>query len=76
MWPGASVSGLYFSHPQSQYFVVGQIGRDQVEDYAQAQGLDRRRGGEVALAEPRLPHRQRVGRVLQTQRRVRAVASS
>ena len=40
MWPGASVSGLYFSHPQSQYFVVGQLGRDQVEDYAEAQGLD------------------------------------
>ncbi|MET0965510.1 MAG: methionine synthase, partial [Nakamurella sp.] len=34
MWPGAAVSGLYFSHPQSQYFVVGQIGRDQVEEYA------------------------------------------
>jgi 5-methyltetrahydrofolate--homocysteine methyltransferase len=38
MWPGASVSGLYFSHPQSQYFVVGQIGRDQVEDYAKRKG--------------------------------------
>jgi len=38
MWPGASVSGLYFSHPQSQYFVVGQIGRDQVEDYANRKG--------------------------------------
>jgi 5-methyltetrahydrofolate--homocysteine methyltransferase len=38
MWPGASVSGLYFSHPQSQYFVVGRIGRDQVEDYAQRKG--------------------------------------
>ncbi|MDO8731120.1 MAG: methionine synthase [Actinomycetota bacterium] len=38
MWPGASVSGLYFSHPQSQYFVVGQIGRDQVTDYAQRKG--------------------------------------
>ncbi|WP_375499086.1 methionine synthase [uncultured Jatrophihabitans sp.] len=34
MWPGAAVSGLYFSHPQSQYFVLGRIGRDQVEDYA------------------------------------------
>ncbi|WP_390624222.1 methionine synthase [Fodinicola feengrottensis] len=39
MWPGASVSGLYFSHPQSQYFVVGQIGRDQVTDYAARKGL-------------------------------------
>jgi 5-methyltetrahydrofolate--homocysteine methyltransferase len=38
MWPGASVSGLYFSHPQSQYFVVGQLGRDQVEDYARRKG--------------------------------------
>jgi len=38
MWPGASVSGLYFSHPQSQYFVVGHLGRDQVEDYAKRKG--------------------------------------
>ncbi len=38
MWPGASVSGLYFSHPQSQYFVLGQIGRDQVEEYAKRKG--------------------------------------
>jgi 5-methyltetrahydrofolate--homocysteine methyltransferase len=45
MWPGASVSGLYFSHPQSQYFVVGRLGRDQVEDYA------KRKGWTVAEAE-------------------------
>ena len=38
MQPGASVSGLYFSHPESQYFVVGRIGRDQVEDYAARKG--------------------------------------
>jgi 5-methyltetrahydrofolate--homocysteine methyltransferase len=38
MWPGASVSGLYFSHPQSQYFVAGHLGRDQVEDYAKRKG--------------------------------------
>ena len=38
MWPGASVSGWYFSHPQSQYFVVGRVGRDQVEDYARRKG--------------------------------------
>ncbi|WP_197704745.1 methionine synthase [Jatrophihabitans sp. GAS493] len=38
MWPGASVSGLYFSHPQSQYFVVGQLGRDQVDSYAKRKG--------------------------------------
>ncbi|MGH7978031.1 MAG: methionine synthase [Limisphaerales bacterium] len=33
MWPGSSVSGLYFSHPQSKYFAVGKLGRDQIEDY-------------------------------------------
>uniref|UniRef100_UPI0030F46194 methionine synthase n=2 Tax=Nocardioides sp. GXZ039 TaxID=3136018 RepID=UPI0030F46194 len=38
MWPGASVSGWYFSHPDSQYFVVGRLGRDQVEDYAARKG--------------------------------------
>jgi 5-methyltetrahydrofolate--homocysteine methyltransferase len=38
MWPGASVSGMYFSHPQSQYFVIGQLGRDQVENYAARKG--------------------------------------
>jgi len=38
MWPGAAVSGLYFSHPQSRYFVLGRIGRDQVEDYARRKG--------------------------------------
>lgn len=38
MWPGASVSGWYFAHPQAQYFVVGRIGRDQVEDYAERKG--------------------------------------
>jgi len=34
MWPAAAVSGLYFAHPESRYFGVGKIGRDQVEDYA------------------------------------------
>jgi 5-methyltetrahydrofolate--homocysteine methyltransferase len=38
MWPGASVSGLYFSHPESAYFGVGRIDRDQVEDYAKRKG--------------------------------------
>jgi 5-methyltetrahydrofolate--homocysteine methyltransferase len=33
MWPGASVSGLYFAHPESKYFAVGKVGRDQVLDY-------------------------------------------
>src|SRR5262249_13236327 len=37
-WPGASVSGLYFSHPDSHYFGVGKIERDQVEDYAARKG--------------------------------------
>lgn len=39
MWPGAAVSGWYFSHPQSKYFAVAQIQRDQVEDYAQRKGM-------------------------------------
>jgi 5-methyltetrahydrofolate--homocysteine methyltransferase len=34
MWPGSSVSGLYFAHPESKYFAVGKLGKDQVEDYA------------------------------------------
>jgi 5-methyltetrahydrofolate--homocysteine methyltransferase len=38
MWPGASVSGLYFAHPEAQYFVVGRLGRDQVADYAGRKG--------------------------------------
>ncbi|MFG1463987.1 methionine synthase [Xanthobacter sp. DSM 24535] len=38
MWPGAAVSGLYFSHPESAYFGVGRIERDQVEDYAVRKG--------------------------------------
>lgn len=45
MWPGASVCGLYFSHPDSHYFGVGKIERDQVEDYA------RRKGWSVTEAE-------------------------
>ncbi|MCD1127008.1 methionine synthase [Jinshanibacter sp. LJY008] len=39
MWPGASVSGWYFSHPESKYFAVAQIQRDQVEDYAARKNL-------------------------------------
>ena len=38
MWPGSSVSGLYFSNPESFYFGVGKIERDQVEDYAARKG--------------------------------------
>jgi 5-methyltetrahydrofolate--homocysteine methyltransferase len=39
MWPGSSVSGLYFSHAESFYFGVGKIERDQVEDYAARKGM-------------------------------------
>jgi 5-methyltetrahydrofolate--homocysteine methyltransferase len=39
MWPGSSVSGLYFSHPESAYFGVGKVERDQVEDYAERKGF-------------------------------------
>jgi len=39
MLPAASVSGLYLNHPEAQYFSVGKIGRDQVEDYARRKGL-------------------------------------
>ncbi len=38
MWPAAAVSGLYFSHPESRYFGLGKIGRDQVADYAARKG--------------------------------------
>jgi 5-methyltetrahydrofolate--homocysteine methyltransferase len=37
--PGASVSGLYFGHPQARYFSVGRVGRDQVADYAERKGI-------------------------------------
>ena len=40
MWPAAAVSGFYFSHPQSRYFAVGKLNRDQVRDYAQRKGMD------------------------------------
>lgn len=39
MWPGSSVSGLYFAHPQSKYFAVGKLGRDQVADLARRKGV-------------------------------------
>lgn len=40
MWPTAAVSGYYFSHPESQYFVVGKVGEDQLRDYADRKGVD------------------------------------
>ena len=39
MTPGAAVSGFYFSHPQSHYFGIGRIRKDQVEDYARRKGM-------------------------------------
>ena len=54
MWPGASVCGLYFSHPESHYFGVGKIERDQVEDYAKRKGWTRGGGRELAGADPQL----------------------
>ena len=45
MYPAAAVSGWYYSHPDSQYFVVGRLGKEQVEDYA------RRKGWSLAEAE-------------------------
>ncbi len=39
MMPAASVSGLYFGHPDSRYFTIGRLGRDQIEDYAERSGL-------------------------------------
>ena len=38
MSPGAAVSGYYFSHPESSYFGVAEIGRDQAQDYAERKG--------------------------------------
>jgi 5-methyltetrahydrofolate--homocysteine methyltransferase len=39
MWPGSSVSGLYFAHPESRYFSLGKIDRDQVTDYSKRKGM-------------------------------------
>jgi 5-methyltetrahydrofolate--homocysteine methyltransferase len=39
MWPGSSVSGLYFAHPESKYFAVGKLGRDQVADHARRKDI-------------------------------------
>jgi 5-methyltetrahydrofolate--homocysteine methyltransferase len=40
MWPGSSVSGLYFAHPESKYFAVGKLGRDQIIDYHVRKGME------------------------------------
>ncbi|WP_145085014.1 methionine synthase [Aureliella helgolandensis] len=42
MWPGASVSGLYFAHPESRYFTVDRITQDQVQNYARRKGVSLR----------------------------------
>jgi 5-methyltetrahydrofolate--homocysteine methyltransferase len=39
MYPAASVSGFYFSHPEARYFALGKINRDQVESYAQRKSM-------------------------------------
>ena len=39
MWPGSSVSGIYFAHPEARYFSLGKIDRDQVADYSQRKGM-------------------------------------
>ena len=59
--PAASVSGIYFAHPEARYFSVGRIGRDQVEDYAARKGIDARRGRALAAPEPRLRARNGAG---------------
>jgi 5-methyltetrahydrofolate--homocysteine methyltransferase len=41
MYPGAAVSGFYFAHPESKYFVVGKVGEDQLADMAQRRGMDK-----------------------------------
>jgi 5-methyltetrahydrofolate--homocysteine methyltransferase len=39
MWPASAVSGFYYSHPQSKYFGLGKIEKDQVEDYTKKRGI-------------------------------------
>ncbi len=39
MWPGSSISGVYFAHPESRYFTIGKIDRDQVADYQKRKGM-------------------------------------
>jgi 5-methyltetrahydrofolate--homocysteine methyltransferase len=83
MWPGSSVSGLYFSHPDSFYFGVGKIERDQVDDYAG------RKGWSVAEAErwlapvlnyipaqDRQPQDRSVAEAMSTQTPARAMAAN
>ncbi len=39
MFPASSVSGMYFNHPDSKYFAVGKLAKDQIEDYATRKGI-------------------------------------
>ena len=59
MYPTAAVSGWYFAHPQSRYFALGKIDRDQVRGLRAPQGLDARGGAALAVAQPRV---RRLGR--------------
>ena len=54
MWPGSSVSGIYLSHPESYYFGVAKVERDQVEDYARRKGMRGGRRRALARADPQL----------------------
>ena len=54
MTPPASVSGLYFWHPQAKYFSIQRVKADQVQDYARRIGLSVEDDREVAAAGPRL----------------------
>ena len=52
--PTAAVSGFYLAHPQSRYFAVGKVERDQVADYAHRKGMDLAHAGALARADPQL----------------------
>ena len=54
MWPGSSVSGIYLAHPESYYFGVAKVERDQVEDYAARKDMPLGRGRALARADPQL----------------------
>ena len=53
MWPGSSVSGLYFAHPEARYFTLGKIDRDQVVDYRGRKGMTTQRSS-AGWPQPRL----------------------
>ena len=51
MYPASSVSGLYFSHPESRYFGIGKLTQEQVADYAKRKGNDPEGDGALAKCE-------------------------